>query len=116
MLWNLDLSETVPSSVIIDPPHVVLKVDHSKLSSYETHTSQPSPNSPPRIGATIDQGTQILNTEDKAIEDEDKHTYTARRGMRTTGIKLERGNKSRVKTGRWTRLTALGWITCSLTL
>ena len=106
VLWNLGLSETVPSNVIIDPPHVVLKVDHSKLSSYETHTSQPSTNSPPRIGATIDQGTQILNTEDKAIEDEDKHTYTARRGMRTTGIRLERGNKSKVKTGRWTRFTS----------
>ena len=32
--WNLDLSETVPSNVIIDPPHVTFKVDHSKLSSY----------------------------------------------------------------------------------
>ena len=45
--WNLDLSETVPSNVIIDPPHVAFKVDHSKLSSYETHTCQPSTNSPP---------------------------------------------------------------------
>ena len=85
--WNLDLSQTVLS----------------KLSSTETHICQPCTNSPPRIRAVIDQGIRKLNS-DMAIKDEDQHTSRARRGIRTTGIKLEWGNKSRVQPIRWTRL------------
>ena len=84
--WNLDLSQTVLST----------------LSSTESHISHLSTNSPPRIGAVIDQGIHKLNL-DMAIKDEDQHTSIARRGIRTTGIKLERGNKNRVQPRRWTR-------------
>nr|POF18220.1 hypothetical protein CFP56_50754 [Quercus suber] len=124
---NLDLSGTVGPRVNIDPPHVALHMDHAILSSYETQSSPLSTAFPTGSGAAIDQGTHRLHNEDKAIGEEDKHVAidqgthslytedktiakedkhidTARRGILTTGINLDRGNRSRVKTGRWTRL------------
>ena len=94
----------MPSNVVIDLPHVALKLYHSNLYSSETQTSQLSPDSPSRIGAVIDQGKQNLITGDKAIKVADEHTDTEHRGIHATGINLGRGNKGRVKTGRWTRL------------
>nr|POE99668.1 hypothetical protein CFP56_18997 [Quercus suber] len=124
---KLDLSGTVGPSVNIDPPHVALQMDHVNLSPYETQISPLTAAFPTGSGAAIDQGTHRLHNEDKAIEEkdthvaidqgthslytedktiakEDKHTDTTRRGILTTGTKLDRGNNRRVKTGRWTRL------------
>nr|POE66348.1 hypothetical protein CFP56_15070 [Quercus suber] len=94
------------------PPRIGAAIDEGAQTlnaedmTIEIQSNQLSTDYPNRIGAVIEHRAQKLHTNDKAIEDEDKHKDTERRGILATGVKLERDKRSRVKTGRWTRLSS----------